>query len=364
MSGSAGRIAWIDTLRGIGIIFVVICHGYSGAHPALLTYVFSFHIPLFFFLAGYVFQCAPSPRYGAFFLRKFKTRIVPYVIFYFIYYGSGFLILKRETGLSITSVLLMDGREKLAALLVADRTVLDGIGNVALWFLPNLFIAENIVFLIRMIAGKMRSAIPAALALLSIIAYGESVKGCLGLHATAVTALTAAVFYGCGSLAKAIFVQDWIVSGTPRNKILIWLAATSASVAISLLNGRVDMSTNSYGNYLYFYTAAFSGILCYAYIAQLFSSPGWLAYLGRNSLIISCLHLSSAQATPILYLSAVSFFSGIDYTLIQRSSNIVFLEAASLDILTIVLIIPCIHVINTLIPAVIGRQKQRTEIAS
>ena len=41
------RLRWIDALKGIGIILVVFAH--HKLPVALDTYIFSFHMPLFFF---------------------------------------------------------------------------------------------------------------------------------------------------------------------------------------------------------------------------------------------------------------------------------------------------------------------------
>lgn len=359
MSGSSDRIDWIDTLKGIGIIFVVIGHGYSGAHPKMLAYIFSFHMPLFFFVAGYLFQNRPYAEFGPFFLRKLQTRIVPYVMFSLTYFGACLIQCSRDTGLSIASIFLMEGREKMTALLFADRTVLEKIGNVALWFLPSLFIAENIVFLVRRFARKMPAVLPIGLAALSLVAYEESVSKYLGLHATAITALTAAVFYGCGSMTKAAFFQEGMLPGIRKNKTLFLLMAASISIAFSLVNGRVDLSMNSYGNYFLFYGAAFSGIGCFALIAHFISPSSWLAFFGKNSIVILCLHLSLAQVAPVLCETVFINLGAAEYLRGPRDFSHVLAEAAFLDFLTLVMLIPCIYAINEFIPVVIGRQKQR-----
>lgn len=44
------RIKWIDILRAIAIIFVVV--GHTLTEGEVQTYFYSFHIPLFFFISG------------------------------------------------------------------------------------------------------------------------------------------------------------------------------------------------------------------------------------------------------------------------------------------------------------------------
>jgi len=49
------RIEWLDVLKGIGIFFVVAGHFYKSDDP-VLVYIYSFHMPLFFFISGYVYD--------------------------------------------------------------------------------------------------------------------------------------------------------------------------------------------------------------------------------------------------------------------------------------------------------------------
>ena len=47
------RIEWIDTAKGIGLICVILGHMRV---PYLSTWIYTFHMPLFFFLSGAVFS--------------------------------------------------------------------------------------------------------------------------------------------------------------------------------------------------------------------------------------------------------------------------------------------------------------------
>lgn len=54
------RIEWVDILKGIAIICVFIGHttndNYGNISGLLHMWIYSFHMPLFFFLSGYVFS--------------------------------------------------------------------------------------------------------------------------------------------------------------------------------------------------------------------------------------------------------------------------------------------------------------------
>lgn len=51
------RFSYIDILRGIGIFFVVLGHIYY--NDVAYRWIYSFHMPLFFFAAGWVYKEKP-----------------------------------------------------------------------------------------------------------------------------------------------------------------------------------------------------------------------------------------------------------------------------------------------------------------
>ncbi|SUY94743.1 acyltransferase [Klebsiella pneumoniae] len=86
------REAWVDYAKGIGIILVVFGHVNRGLYSAgiqlsgssyLLTdsIIYSFHMPLFFFLSGLVFLRNPWIKRGktSFVISKIDTIVYPYV---------------------------------------------------------------------------------------------------------------------------------------------------------------------------------------------------------------------------------------------------------------------------------------------
>ena len=85
------RLAWVDAARGIGIALVVLGHTVgglisSGIAPAegglklVATWLYAFHMPLFFFLAG-LFVLAPArASTGLFVDSKLRTVAWPYLV--------------------------------------------------------------------------------------------------------------------------------------------------------------------------------------------------------------------------------------------------------------------------------------------
>ena len=53
MIHSGKRLDYMDAVKGIGILLVVMGHNLQGI-PALTSWIYSFHMPLFFIVTGYL----------------------------------------------------------------------------------------------------------------------------------------------------------------------------------------------------------------------------------------------------------------------------------------------------------------------
>jgi fucose 4-O-acetylase-like acetyltransferase len=285
------RIAWIDILKGIGILLVVF--GHITPDGTVKTFIYSFHMPLFFFVSGYVFDPYRHPQYRDFFKKRFKSIILPFVLFY---------LLSHIASLIISSVL---GSQPLAAanyyrpllgLLIANSEWTQVVNNVPLWFLPCLFITVNILHLLRVSFQFSMTKLAVSLLIISILAFLESKYMTASLPWMLDTALTAVVFSGCGLIAKTIQHAGLkIVPHSRASAVALFLAFLGVTIYCSFANGRVDMNTRHYGNYFLFYGAAISGILSCALLARVMPPIPIISYVGMHSITILVLHLPLSQ---------------------------------------------------------------------
>lgn len=133
----------ISFLQAIGIILVVL--GHSGKHiPYLTKWIYSFHMPLFMFISGYLFNYNIS-GYKDFFIKKTKRLLVPYFIISTIAYIPKYLL----------------GRFAMRPLVFSFKGYLNGFlypeNNpiIFFWFLPTLFFIMLIsLFLLRCLKSK------------------------------------------------------------------------------------------------------------------------------------------------------------------------------------------------------------------
>ncbi len=157
------RIEWIDDLKGLGIFLIVLGHVVAtvkimagkGAIVDVLgwlfDYIYSFHVPFFFLLAGLTFST--RKRFSDFARGRFLRLMVPYFI-WGMFSAAMFSVLGR------TAVQNMESAEFSRKALSGEwwtpfLSILHGGGwpggkgfrfNGVLWFLPVLFSAELIYY--------------------------------------------------------------------------------------------------------------------------------------------------------------------------------------------------------------------------
>src|SRR5579863_2710266 len=88
---NSARVGWIDAARGIGITLVVFGHTMRGIRDAgLMTWspaarfvdawIYTFHMPLFFFLSGMFLMRSLRRGIKTFLLEKLRTVAYPYFL--------------------------------------------------------------------------------------------------------------------------------------------------------------------------------------------------------------------------------------------------------------------------------------------
>lgn len=128
------KLNWIDNLKVLGILAVILGH----INSPFGSFIYSWHMPLFFIIAGFFIKCELSIK--EFIIKDFKRLMVPYFIFAFI----GLII---ETVKRI--VLHREGLEYLHELkgvfIWMDMPSLMNTYGFVLWFLPALFFSRVIL---------------------------------------------------------------------------------------------------------------------------------------------------------------------------------------------------------------------------
>jgi polysaccharide biosynthesis protein PslL len=165
MAETNQRMAWIDVLKGIAILFVVLGHNpLTTAHPKIFNIIFSFHIPLFFFISGYLFK--PDQSIGKHIRKRFNSLLKPY-LFTVLLISLAYLLVKSDTSLWWYPIWTIYGNGP-----NLPKAVLH------LWFLPHLFLVTLIVWTLFKYIIILKNSIIARPIIVAILL----VSGILGLH--------------------------------------------------------------------------------------------------------------------------------------------------------------------------------------
>jgi polysaccharide biosynthesis protein PslL len=121
----------VDIAKGIGILLVVFGHNWvvNYNQGELFRIVFSFHVPLFFFMSGFFLK--PSDRLKPFIVKRADSLLKPYLVFLLL-----LGILKIFNPFPTEKFLLW---QYLIGIVYATGATIEG---VSLWFLPHLFVAS------------------------------------------------------------------------------------------------------------------------------------------------------------------------------------------------------------------------------
>lgn len=278
------RIPWIDVCRGIAIILVLYGHALHNDTQRFLIY--AFHMPLFFFVSGIVFKKDLHKSFFSVLYKNVKSILIPYFLFAVLTFIASYILLQPQ-------VYTYDSFMKQA------YGVFFGNGNngylaynVALWFLPCLFLIKVSFALLTKYVQKQR-VILTVLVLMSLVGYyfsalHPSVKLFYGLE----TAFTGFVFFGAGYLwnqsekIKHVFMQRKVV-------LLIVFAAIAGIFAwlnFYFYGNQIDMRMNHLNNYYFFYLGAFGGIAASVLLSMIIKKNVLLEYFGKHSLILFVWH--------------------------------------------------------------------------
>jgi fucose 4-O-acetylase-like acetyltransferase len=277
------RLSWVDIARGIGIITVLYGHAISG--DSFRHILYAFHMPLFFFLSGIVFNPQKNSRFSPFLIKNIRTILIPYLIFSLVSYGIWLLSLSSLPQIN-------EYLNHMAGIIYGNSSGL--FFNVVLWFLPCLFVTR-LIFWVFTHFIKRSSYMILSLIVLSVISYTLSlvfpgIKLPFGIE----TALTALVFYGLGYIWN-VEGQKLIPKINIKPNVLIGLSLfvmiLFASINFNIYGYQIDMRLNRYSNYVFFYIAALSGISAIVLASIILKKNTLLEKIGKYSLPLFVWHI-------------------------------------------------------------------------
>lgn len=271
----------IDAAKGVAIALVVLGHA-KGIPTGFTVLVYSFHVPLFFLLSGWLSHRRNAQTAAQTLATLSRTLLVPYAFFFFGAYG--YWLITRHIGEKALRWGQMPWWEPVGGLLT-------GIGpqlyvHPALWFLPALFMtALAYFFLGKRLQPWIVALLILPLAMLWIVNFPAT-----GLRLPfALDVLPVALFfYACGALAgRAVSLPQSASRGCALAALLLvpWLL-------LAWSNGRVDINQLRFGASAWkFVLAALLGTSVVLLASPLAAQSAVLRWMGRNTLLILCTHI-------------------------------------------------------------------------
>jgi len=352
MSNNQSRVAWIDNLKAIGIFLVVFAHHEHEIPQTLLKYLYSFHVPLFFFASGLVFMVQKYSGFKELLVNKIRTLIIPYFSFSFLTLGFWLAIAPFRGGEPFPT--LQDILWGVTGVIVSSNGLIWMVHNAPLWFLTCLFIVQVLFYLLyglslRLINFKSMLTLACFVTLLSVLGALDRLYMPIRLPWGVDTALTGIGFFFVGFVTRT-----WLQSSVSNKLTLIKIVLLTTLFAISLtfshINDLVNIAFNRMGNYFEFYVASFSGIGICILISKVIPENKIFSFVGRNSLAILALHLPAY----LVIRGVQKFIPWIAWLDTTYSS---FLSALVYSVMQIVMITPVIYSINRFPPFMLGRKK-------
>jgi len=280
----------IDFLKAWGIFLVVLGHAQSPFH----AYIYTFHMPLFFFVTGYLRYNSKDLPWKEFFKRKVSKILIPYVVFWIISiaYNQIYTYIVTNEWASI-------GTGQLKGLLLGGHWLADYSNNFPLWYLQLLFIAMVLFELIVRYCNKYFKATIHIILMIITIPFQNLLPGRPVFHINVLPAALAFMLMGYAFRYK---LENCDVFKKIKN---------NTAIGILLIVFGWQVSTIHYGNisqinsYLYFVGALCTVIGTYI-IGKWFENIKLVTYLGNNTLYIMGLH------SLVFYISRkiVNFFFG------------------------------------------------------
>lgn len=304
------RVNYIDYTKALGMLTVMWGHialGFSA------TFVYTFHMPLFFFLSGMVFEKEKYPEFKLFVKRRVQTLLIPYVIYSFATWivwaaYSYFLHVPVESyWMPLLQTFIAQGSGGFL------------VHNVPLWFVTCLFVIEMVYYFLSRCNDAVNVTVSIFLAALGYFLINKVAFFDFTLLPWSIeVAMLAMFFYSLGNLfVKHIGHEKfkYVVLGNNVISIIVIIALLAVCYWGGVKNGRLSMGHSYIGNPVIFYPVAIAGTLAMLITSMLFSD--WLkrakvnnaiTWFGKNSFIAMAIHnpIKGFVVVAVAYLMGIS----------------------------------------------------------
>lgn len=344
------RIRWADTFRAVMIFFIA--YGHTVPDGILKHYVYSFHVPAFLFLSGYLFK-TEKERFFPFVWKKIKTLLIPYYIFALI--SIGIFVLLGDVAADGLDVQVNTGiLPNILGMLYGSSANNRMKWNLPLWFLPCLFAAMVLAYpvskLIRTLEKKkLRFAAPVLWVLTFLLPFlNFYLFQKRGLPYQLESAVYLMPFFIGGYLLRRIRFDEMPIKTPLRLLISALLIAAGGYIGVSL-NEEIRYFSSLYRSLPLFYLSASLSVLGYLFLCPIIRIRA-VDYVGQNTLCILLMH-----KFPIVFMRLV-------FKRVFEASELVMTAALLVTAVSIALCLIAGIVLNRFFPFMLGKFPARETV--
>ena len=297
---ASGRFPFIDAAKAIAIYLVIIGHLVPG-DSMIFRFVFSFHMPAFFFFSGYCTK-RKEEKYSRMIFRKAKTLLLPYVIFSLF----GFLLMLILPSWRVEASL----KDYLVRYLYIAQPYALG----SLWFLVCLFWASIMLSTILRLWSGDKAWTLLFVALGFAVSYVLLYKAISANHFGRLPWKVDSMIGAMPFMIVGYYLKEQkffgkipipvLVGSVVICPFLIWLVGVK-------LNGYVNICDCVFDNPIYYYVAAFIGIFWLVSLGKLLENTRIIVWIGQRTMPIFIIH--GLILWIAVYLYGLIIHERIDY---------------------------------------------------
>lgn len=291
------NIQYINTARAIGIILIILGHcGFP-----LTNFIYLFHVPLFFFISGYLFKTEYVNNFNLFFKRIIKRLYIPFItinLFFLIVHNlfTNFGVYNNYYNLAdyirgVIDIITLKPSESLMG---------------ASWFVGCLIFTEIIYCIIRKLFNSEK-----IIFIISLVLFFISItlsKANVNIPRNVDSAMVMVFVYNLGVVYK-------MYENRVKYNLKLFLSGC-AFIIVNLLifKPKVNIVQDVYPNIIVFILGVIVGIYLVIYVSKLIDKiinkhlNGVINILSKNTLLIMYSHFTVFKLIDIIFDTNVGAF--------------------------------------------------------
>ena len=270
------RLEYLDQTKGVAILLMLFAH--TGTGEAINTWIFSFHMPVFFVISGILLyrkygesQVMRGQFASAFRRRAFQLGI-PYVVFCLV------------LTVFYSALNLVSGQELRVAFYLEKTVSLQGIDS--LWFLPVYFLAEFLMLAFLRISNGRKLAVGATAAFAVLLSFFADTMPRLQILRLLIKSAIGFAFVCLGYELERLKLLGKI-------SVLLSITMLVCGAVLSHVNGFAAIGSLELGNcLLFFWDAALTSTALLSLLKKAEDNKTdnlkRLSYFGQNTIVILC----------------------------------------------------------------------------